>query len=361
MKNQNYVKRLNKDILVLAKHYLKLHGFNMSLLPSLWNLYRNQREALKKRKDWQQKGVHVPPFMIFSVTNSCNLNCVGCYQKAQGREKQQEISSDKMTSILEECRELGISIILISGGEPLMRKDLLPTLKKFPDIVFALFTNGMLLTDELISDIHKSRHIIPILSIEGYEKETDMRRGKGVYSKLRDAASRLHGHKVSFGISLTVNRNNFDVITTDSFIQSYIDLGCKIFFYVEYVPISEATEELSVTQEQRERLAEIDAGFRKKFSAVLFSFPGGEEEYGGCLAAGRGFIHVSASGKVEPCPFAPYSDKDLEHESLEASLSSKFMKAIRDNHDVLEDTRGGCSLWVKRDLVKKLLDQSISQ
>jgi len=358
MKNQHYITKLNKDILILAKHYLKLHGFTLSLLPSLWNLYRSQRKAFKKRKYWQENGVHVPPFMIFSVTNSCNLNCVGCYQKAQGREKQQEISTVKLESILEECRELGISIILISGGEPLMRKDLLPTLKKYPDIVFALFTNGILLDTDLIKEINRSRHIIPILSIEGYEKETDRRRGEGVYSKLREAATRLQRHNVSFGSSLTVNRNNFYVITADSFIQRFIDLGCKIFFYVEYVPISEATEELCVTQEQREQLAEIDAGFREKFDAVLFSFPGGEEEYGGCLAAGRGFIHVSASGKVEPCPFAPYSDKDLAYESLKESLSSRFMKAIRDNHDVLEDTKGGCSLWVKRELVKKLLSES---
>ncbi|HEY5001279.1 MAG TPA: hypothetical protein VII15_05525, partial [Candidatus Cryosericum sp.] len=74
-----------------------------------------------------------------------------------------------------------------------------------------------------------------------------------------------------------------------------------------------------------------------------------------CLAAGRGFIHVSPSGGVEPCPFAPYSDASVRGMSLRDALASPLLAAIRDNHDRVTETSGGCALWSQREWVRSLL------
>ncbi len=95
--------------------------------------------------------------------------------------------------------------------------------------------------------------------------------------------------------------------------------------------------------------------FRSKYQALFIAIPGDEGEIGGCLSAGRGFVHISADGNVEPCPFAPYSDTNLRDSSLKDALQSEFLKAIRQNLYQLHETAGDCALWVKRIWVRSLL------
>jgi MoaA/NifB/PqqE/SkfB family radical SAM enzyme len=90
-------------------------------------------------------------------------------------------------------------------------------------------------------------------------------------------------------------------------------------------------------------------------ASLFIAVPGDEEEIGGCLSAGRGFVHINANGDLEPCPFAPYSDTNLRDSSLREALQSDFLKAIRANHKHLRETEGRCALWVNREMVESLL------
>jgi MoaA/NifB/PqqE/SkfB family radical SAM enzyme len=110
-----------------------------------------------------------------------------------------------------------------------------------------------------------------------------------------------------------------------------------------------------VTDSQRKRTMDIIRSFREKWPALFIAVPGDEEEIGGCLSAGRGFIHISAEGDVEPCPFSPYSDTNLNSVTLKEALNSKFLRRIRENHDQLHETGGSCALWEKREWVQSLL------
>jgi MoaA/NifB/PqqE/SkfB family radical SAM enzyme len=99
---------------------------------------------------------------------------------------------------------------------------------------------------------------------------------------------------------------------------------------------------------------------RSRCSALFIAIPGDEDEIGGCLSAGLGFVHVNAAGDVEPCPFAPYSDTNVTDMSLKEALQSPFLKRIRDNHGRLRETEGGCALWVERDWARSLLQTSVT-
>jgi len=92
---------------------------------------------------------------------------------------------------------------------------------------------------------------------------------------------------------------------------------------VEYTPVIAGTEDWVLTEEQKNKVIEIRNGFRKKYSAMFIALPWDEDEIGGCLSAGRGFIHISAEGNVEPCPFIAYSDTNLKNLSLKDALQSK--------------------------------------
>ncbi len=73
------------------------------------------------------------------------------------------------------------------------------------------------------------------------------------------------------------------------------------------------------------------------------------------MAGGRGFVHVSPEGRLEPCPFSPFSDVSLKEMSLKEALQSKLLRTIRENSDQLDESKGGCALWEKRDWVASLL------
>ena len=92
-----------------------------------------QKKAAKLRTNWEEQGVHVPPIMIFSITDRCNLNCKGCYNKELRQSPKQEMSAEKLESVMAEAKELGISFVVIGGGEPLIRGEIIDITKKFPE------------------------------------------------------------------------------------------------------------------------------------------------------------------------------------------------------------------------------------
>jgi MoaA/NifB/PqqE/SkfB family radical SAM enzyme len=102
----------------------------------------------------------------------------------------------------------------------------------------------------------------------------------------------------------------------------------------------------------------VVASLQKRLRGLFIVFPGDEEVFGGCLAAGRGFIHISPSGRVEPCPFAPYSDANVRDVPLRDALASPLLATIRTNHDRLTETSGGCALWSQREWVQSLLPRA---
>jgi len=265
------------------------------------------------------------------------------------------MSGEKLRAVLGEARQLGISLVLLAGGEPLTRPEILDIAGDFPEIVFPLFTNGLLLDQEKAAWLRRRRNVVPVLSLEGHAAETDQRRGRGVYDQLLAKMALLRRHGIFFGTSITLTRRNFATVTGEEFVGELLRAGARLFFFVEYVPVQEGTEDLVLTEEQRAKAQAVLAAYQSRLPGLFIALPGDEEKYGGCLAAGRGFIHLSPEGRLEPCPFAPFSDVSLQEMSLREALNSELLRAIRENGHQLTETRGGCALWAKRDWVQSLL------
>jgi len=66
-------------------------------------------------------------------------------------------------------------------------------------------------------------------------------------------------------------------------------------------------------------------------------------------------VHISATGDLEPCPFAPYSDANLKDVPLREALQSRFLAIMRESHGLFSEMAGGCALWKNRDRVRTLL------
>ncbi len=361
--DETYVGQLNRNIVNLFKQSIRLFFNDPGKVFSLGKTLFFQKRAVKVRMKWKETGLHVPPFMILSITNKCNLQCKGCYasihhQNVVGTEMDEGV----LRRVLSEAQKLGISIVLVAGGEPFSRPEIVEIMKDYPDIIFVVFTNGLLIDDKMVKRLKKIRNIVPVISLEGTEKQTDERRGSGIYAHLQNTIQTLGEKGIINGISFTLTNINFNVVTDRHLLNNLIKMGVNLFFFVEYVPVEEGTEGLIVTSEQRLKLKESLSKYRSELPAIFIAFPGDEEELGGCLAAGRGFIHVNPEGGVEPCPFAPYSDSNLQDLSLKEALKSDLLETIRSNKEILEEAEagGGCTLWTKRELVKNLLQDNKS-
>ncbi|MCH5203944.1 MAG: radical SAM protein [Oscillospiraceae bacterium] len=321
------------------------------------------REASRRRAKLRGEGENIPPFLIASITSSCNLHCAGCYSR-QNRactdsEPIDQLSSEDWSKIFSDARELGISFILLAGGEPLLRSDVIEAAGNYPEILFPVFTNGTMFNDEYIRLFDKKRNLLPVFSIEGRLGKTDGRRGDGVYSKVKSAMERIQNNHLIFGSSITVTTDNLREITDDEFLKGLRGSGCKAVIYVEFVPVTEESKSLAPGDAEREYLKDRLSEIRGEYPDMVFiSFPGDEKAYGGCLAAGRGFFHINSHGGAEPCPFSPYSDINVKNISLRGALGSPLFTALREHNVLVEEHSGGCVLFERKETVEALLAQS---
>ena len=324
------------------------------LLPFAVRTVVAQKYASKRRLQWRKRGLHVPPAMIFSVTKRCNLNCKGCYEQAQHR-RGTDIPIERVSRLFEEASELGTSIIVIAGGEPLTRPEILYEAREYRDIIFPVFTNGVLIDQGMAMMLRYNRNIVPIISLEGPREVTDARRGDGMYDLVTRKMKLLKNNGVFYGASITVTSENMGQVTSDEFVSELMRLGVRAVVYVQYVPVDKETEHLVLGVETRAILVDRLETLRKRNRAVFIDFPGDEEKLGGCLAAGRGFIHISQSGAVEPCPASPHSDVSLNDASLKEALKSRLLRRIRETPHSLIESASGCALYDKEEWVQSLV------
>lgn len=332
---------------------LKIAHSNTSFRPTLVKLIKTQKKALKARKSYLKKEIHIPPMLLISVTEKCNLRCKGCYAKQfeeNFSHKDTELTIEDYMRLFNEASELGISIITLVGGEPLLRKDLIELCTKYPDIIFSIYTNGLLLGDYYKKLFLSNRHLIPFFSIEGYKDETDERRGNGVFDLVLEKMKWIKANNLIYGVSITVTSLNLNTVTSEDFVKMLYDLGCIYISYVEFEAMDEESSSLKLTPELRQKHLTNYNFITKKYKQIFFtSYPDFEYRSGSCLGAGKGFMHINAYGDAEPCNFVPISDCNLKNMTiLEALNSPLFKKIIAEG--LLENTHDGeCALLAKKD------------
>ena len=322
----------------------------------------SSRTASKKRRKAEDKSEHIPPFLIASITSKCNLHCAGCYSRCNhattDSEPVRQLTDEEWQNVFDEAEELGISFILLAGGEPMLRRGVIEGAGKKQNILFPIFTNGTYLDERYLELFDKCRNLIPVMSIEGSRELTDERRGAGIYDRLIANMDEIHKRGLIFGASVTVTTRNCKEVTSQAFLDSLSEKGCKVVIFVEYVPVTDESRELAPTDTEREYLQNKIRQLRETHPEMVYiSFPGDEKSSGGCVAAGRGFFHINSHGGAEPCPFSPYSDINVRDSSLKKAMDSPLFRKLRDEGYLLEDHEGGCVLYEKRELVQQIINE----
>ncbi len=286
----------------------------------------------KAHKKYTQKyGCNIPWAILMDPTSACNLKCTGCWAAEYGSKMFMDF--DTLNSIIEQGKQIGVHFYVYSGGEPLLRKkDIIKLCEKHKDCIFTAFTNGMLIDEEFADEMLRVKNFIPGISIEGFEKETDARRGHGTYKSVNRAMEILKRKKLAFGASCCYTRQNTEVVGSEAFMDGLIAKGAKFAWFFTYMPVgADAVPELMVTAEQREFMYRQIRQFRRTKPLFTIDFWNDGEYAGGCVAGGRRYLHINAGGDIEPCAFIHYSDSNIHQKTLLEALQSPLFMQYRKN------------------------------
>ena len=157
------------------------------------------------------------------------------------------------------------------------------------DIAFPVFTNGTMVSENL--DLFMdNRNLIPVLSLEGGRDSTDGRRGAGAFDSVMDVMSSLGEHGILYGASVTVPTENASEVLSDGFMGMLESRGCKVVFYIEFVPADRDLVHLAPDEGMREDCLMRVEELRSRHEAVIMSFPGDEAKLGGVSRCREGIL-----------------------------------------------------------------------
>lgn len=266
-------------------------------------------QDMMRREEGTAQGRVMPTTVVIEPTARCNFNCPGCYAKST--REGADLAYERIETIVEEVIDMGVSLITISGGEPFLREKEDRTLTRlagrFDDRGFLVYTNGAMIDGEIADRLADVGNVFPAISVEGFEHQTDARRGKGVYAQNRRVRRMLADRGVLCGFSATVTRENCEAICTDDFLDLRIEEGDMFGWFFLLQPIGRKPRpDLMVTAQQRARLREAINRWRLQERPIfLGDFWNDGHIVDGCIAGGDGYFHIYANGDISPCVFSP--------------------------------------------------------
>lgn len=283
------------------------------------------REEKRLREELQ--GGAVPYSLLISPTAKCNLRCVGCY--AAKYPVRAELPFEVVDRLVTEAEELGVALITILGGEPFIWEPLLELLSRHPRMYFQIFTNATLIDEAKAASLGELGNVMLILSVEGFEPETDARRGPGTFAKVTRTMALLRDAKVPFGYSVTVTRLNEPVVASEEFVDFMIAQGALIGWMFLCMPVG-GNPDLSLlpTAAQRLHMLEFVQRVRETRPIFIVDFWNDAPYVGGCIA-GKYYAHVTPEGYVEPCIFTHFCQDSIYDKSLREAMNSQFFRELR--------------------------------
>jgi len=282
----------------------------------------------------------MPLFVVWNFTNRCNLNCRHCYQNSTVKEADGELSLKEKLALIDEFGRNYVPMVAFAGGEPLLSKDLEPTLERCQQygIHTTIATHGGLLTKERCERLAQLglRYVEVSLDSIDPEKHDRFRGRAGMW---RDSVEGIK-HVVATeglraGLAMCVTRSNFEEV--DDMIKFAVELGVSCFAHFNFIPIGRGREmiEEDITPQQREDLLKLlHKWMQSKQIGVISTAPQfgriclthADEEgliscshagngpgvkarvvaryLGGC-GAGRTYACLQPNGDVTPCVYMP--------------------------------------------------------
>ncbi len=280
----------------------------------------------------EKRGLHVPSVLFVAITGRCNYRCRHCYTQRYAKE---DMPLPLARRILAEARDLGVALVVVSGGEPLLHRDFFQLPAEMPDVPFIVFTNGTLVPG-FLADGLATPNMLWLVSVDGPRGFNDARRGAGSYDAALRAMAALRERRIPFGFSATLSGDNVAAATPE-FVATMATQGCRAGFFLEQIPSPPTEPPLA------DQIAAALARCRSEGPLPIVGFPADEVRFGGCQAGGNGIAHVSPDGYLEPCPAARLAADNLQEVPFAAAVANPFFREFRGLKDRFAREGESCS------------------
>jgi len=177
------------------------------------------------------------PVVVWNVTQRCNLKCVHCYAHAKALANDNELSTREGKELIDDLAGYGAPVILFSGGEPLVRKDL-PELAGYAvdkGMRAVISTNGTLIKAKLARTLKRIGLSYVGISLDGMQEINDRFRGvSGAFQSAMDGIKNCQDAGIKVGLRFTINKFNVDEIPHIFNLIEEMDIPRVCFYHLVY-------------------------------------------------------------------------------------------------------------------------------
>lgn len=308
--------------------------------------------------------------MTWRCTRACNYNCTYC-SFASNPYAINEIDTKGGMRIVDELYELGAKWFGLSGGEPLIRKDVFDIIAhaKSLGMNVSLITNGFYVKGDILDNLVRNE-VMTAVSLDGVEKTNDLTRGKGSYAKAIQAMKKLSEADIFDCIVTTLNKRNCSEV--DHIAELGREYNATRVVYHNYIPVGRAQEhlELAPTPEQYEqvwnRIYDLIHEYKGKLSINVYcpffariakerGMPNFDYWFnnvflGQCFIGGR-YMGLLENGDIRPCGFNEgYRMGNIRKKSMKElwteMQTSEFTLKLRDRSNL----KGKCGVCEYREI-----------
>jgi len=318
------------------------------------------------------------PFqVVWDVTYACNLRCKHCYASA-GKARKDELTDEEAMDLVDRLSNMGVTIIAFSGGEPLVRKNILDLAKRAHEngMYVSIATNGTLITKEKARQLKEAGVDYLQISLDGSTAEThDSFRGiPGAFE--RTIAGIKNAVAEGFFVNIATTATKANIEEMPAIIDLCNDMGVDWFMAYNFVPTGRGKDifETDLTPQEREdvlnmlfaKMDEVDCELlttAPQFARIALQNCGGggtvvvpthfyntkvkEEMFqltefiGGC-GAGRFYMSIRANGDIDPCVFFPLHVGNVRTDDLDELWKKSDIFGDLRNKDILKENCGSC-------------------
>jgi len=177
------------------------------------------------------------PVVVWNITRKCNLKCIHCYAHAKNISFENELSTKEGKKLLDDLAQFGAPVILFSGGEPTIRKDL-PELAAYAvekGMRAVISTNGTLISQKMARTLKEIGLSYVGISIDGMEEINDRFRGvKGAYKSALEGIENCKEAGIKVGLRFTINKLNAAEIPAIFKLLEEMDIPRACFYHLVY-------------------------------------------------------------------------------------------------------------------------------
>jgi len=316
------------------------------------------------------------PLVAWNMTRRCNLRCLHCYLDSEDRDYAGELTTDQARAMIDDLAEMGSPVLLFSGGEPLLRKDLfeLGEYAISKGIRAVISSNGTLIDDAKAKRIHEVGFSYVGISIDGGPETHDhFRRQKGAFdAAIRGIESCIRAG-VKAGVRLTINQHNYDDLERVLNIVEERRIPRFCMYHLVYSGRGRELAGQDLTPEQSRKVAEtliektydwhrrgieteilttdnhadgvmLEKHIRSINPERALEITELQKRHGGC-SAGRKFANVDAQGNVHACQFWNHvtlgNVKERRFSEIWTDENNEFLQKLKHLHEHISGKRCG--------------------